>query len=207
DLQPKDWGVFTSWGRLLASSGLAAVTFNHRLAFPKTLVTEGAADVAQAIAYVRANADKLNIDKDRLCIAVFSAGGPMLANTLRERPAHIRCAVAFYPLLDIRQSPPHQASETPATLAQYSPAAQLTGDLSVLPPLFVARAGRDRVPGLNAALDRFVQAALAGNAQVTVANHAGGVHGFDNQNDDARSREIVTMAVWFLQTNLGMGER
>src|SRR5689334_7025595 len=29
-LKPKDWGVYQSWGRLIAASGMIAVTFTHR---------------------------------------------------------------------------------------------------------------------------------------------------------------------------------
>jgi hypothetical protein len=28
---PKDWGIYTSWGRLIAASGFVGVTFTHRL--------------------------------------------------------------------------------------------------------------------------------------------------------------------------------
>src|SRR5437762_4707170 len=34
DYTPKDWGVYTSWGRLIAASGFVAVTFTHRLEYP-----------------------------------------------------------------------------------------------------------------------------------------------------------------------------
>jgi hypothetical protein len=44
-----------------------------------------------------------------------------------------------------------------------------------LPPLFIARAGRDAVPLLNDALDRFVAAAVAANAPLTLVNHPTGV--------------------------------
>jgi len=76
---PKDWGIFTSWGRLVAASGLVGVTFTHRLGFPKTALEDGAADVQSAIDYVRQNASSLNIDKDRICLIAFSAGGPCSA--------------------------------------------------------------------------------------------------------------------------------
>jgi hypothetical protein len=33
-------------------------------------------------------------------------------------------------------------------------------------------------------------------------NHPVGVHGFDNQNDDARSREIIEGLLTFLKTHL-----
>ena len=79
---PKDWGIFTSWGRLVAASGLVGVTFTHRLGFPKTALEDGAADVQSAIDYVRQNASSLNIDKDRICLVAFSAGGPMLHLTI-----------------------------------------------------------------------------------------------------------------------------
>src|SRR5260370_31441016 len=32
--QPKEWGFYQSWGRLVAASGMAAVTFTSRVAFP-----------------------------------------------------------------------------------------------------------------------------------------------------------------------------
>src|SRR5258707_7582459 len=28
---PKDWGIYTTWGRLIAASGFVGVTFTHRL--------------------------------------------------------------------------------------------------------------------------------------------------------------------------------
>ena len=102
--QPKDWGFFQSWGRLVAASGMVGVTFTYRISFPASHLAESAGDVADAIAYVRAHADSLGIDKDRLCLAAYSAGGPMLSPFLRGGPAHVRCLVAFYPLMDVRGS-------------------------------------------------------------------------------------------------------
>ena len=69
-------------------------------------------------------------------------------------------------------------------------------------PLFVARAGRDAIPTLNERLDRFVAAALAANAPITLLNHPAGVHGFDVENDDERSREIIRAALEFMKMHL-----
>jgi hypothetical protein len=69
--------------------------------------------------------------------------------------------------------------------------------------MWIARAGRDEVPMLNDALDRFTARALAVNAPITVINHPSGAHGFDNQNDDERSREIIRSAIEFMRTHLG----
>src|SRR5207244_3832237 len=72
-LKPKDWGIYQSWGRLVAASGMVGITFTHRLGYPKPLLAEAASDVTAAIDYVRAHADSLNIDRDRLCLAAYSA--------------------------------------------------------------------------------------------------------------------------------------
>src|SRR5947207_2764314 len=61
---PKDWGIYTTWGRLIAASGFVGVTFTHRLEYPGKSLENAAQDVTAAIAYVRANADKYNVDKE-----------------------------------------------------------------------------------------------------------------------------------------------
>ena len=121
----KDWGIFQSWGRLVAASGMTAVTFTHRLGYPKTAILDGASDVADAIAYVRAHAAELGVDGDRLCLAAYSAGGPMLSPFLSDPPPYVRCLVAFYAIMDIRQSEPHRQSETAETLERFSPIVQI----------------------------------------------------------------------------------
>jgi hypothetical protein len=56
---------------------------------------------------------------------------------------------------------------------------------------------------MNDSIDRFIREAISRNAMITIANHAQGVHGFDNQNDDQRSREIIRNAIDFMKTHLG----
>ncbi len=46
--------------------------------------------------------------------------------------------------------------------------------------------------------------AVAANLLLTFMNHPAGEHGFDNQNDDDRSREIIRAALEFLQAHLGL---
>jgi acetyl esterase/lipase len=203
---PKDWGVFTSWARLVAASGMVGVTFTHRLGYPKTMLAEGAADVADAIAYVRANADALGVDRERICLAAYSAGGPMLSMAMRDGPPYVRCLVAFYAFMDVQQSELHRQHETPETIRSHSPITHLGTDAARIPPLFIARAGRDEIPTLNDSTDRFVREALARNVTIDVANHPQGVHGFDNQTDDERSREIIRRVLDFMKTHLGVGE-
>ncbi len=206
EARAKDWGVYVSWGRLAAASGMVGVTFTHRLGYPKPFLKEAGADVAAAIDYVRAHADALGVDRDRLCLAAYSGGGPLLSAAVRERPAYVRCLVSFYAFLDVRRSPMHTPHETAETLERFSPLASLDRGADNLAPIFIARAGLDRIPTLNDSVDRFVREAVARNAPVALYNHPAGVHGFDNQTPDARSREIVRAALDFMRTHLGLNE-
>jgi acetyl esterase/lipase len=204
--RPKDWGIYISWGRLVAASGVVGVTFTHRLGYPKPLMSESAADVEAAVAYVRANADSLGVDRDRICLAAYSAGGPLLSPAMRDRPPYVRCLVAFYAFLDVQQSELHRAHEAPETVKTFSPITHLGADAGRIAPIFVARAGLDQIPTMNDSIDRFIRESVAQNAALTVYNHPRGVHGFDNQTPDARSREIVRAALDFMRTHLGLND-
>ncbi len=203
--KPKDWGFYVSWGRLVGASGLVGITFTHRLGYPKPLMTEAAQDVTDAITFIRANADSLNIDKDRICLAAYSAGGPMLSLAMRDSLNFVRCLVSFYAFLDIQQSEPHRKNETPEVVRAFSVITYLANATN-MPPIFVARAGLDEVPTMNDSIDRFVKEAITKNVTIDFANHPQGVHGFDNQNNDERSREIVRGAIDFMKIHLGVAE-
>lgn len=202
----KNMGVYRSWGRLVAASGMVGVTFTHRLGYPKPRLSEAAGDVSAAINYIRANAASLRIDEDRICLAAYSGGGPMLSAAMRDPPAYVRCLVAFYAFLDIEQSELHRTHETPDALKSFSPINYLAGDAGKLAPMFIARAGLDEIPKLNDSIDRFTREAISGNAAITVANHPRGVHGFDSQTNDDRSREIIRSALAFMRAHLGVAE-
>jgi acetyl esterase/lipase len=200
-LGAKDMGVFTSYGRLLAASGLAAVTFNHRfLALDRLL--DGAADVGAAHAFLLANAAELGVDSTRLAFWAFSGGGPFLSLALRDATAHVRAVVAYYAALDIREKAPgSNAVISDEDRRELSPAHHVEAQAGRVAPLLVARAGLDH-PFLNAGIDRFVQAALSANAPIDVMNHPAGRHGFDILDDDARSREIIARTMEFLKARL-----
>ena len=202
----KNMGAYKSWGRLVAASGMVGVTFTHRLGYPKPQLSDAASDVSAAINFVQTNAASFNIDKDRICLAAYSGGGPMLSMAMRDRPAYVRCLVVFYAFLDIQQSELHRKYETPDALKSFSPISYLANDPSKIPPMFIARAGLDNIPTLNDSIDRFVHEAISRNASITLVTHPNGVHGFDIQTDDDRSREIIRSALAFMKTNLGTRE-
>lgn len=142
-------------------------------------------------------------DPNVFCLIAYSAAGPLLSLGMRGETPFVRCLVGFYAFMDIQQSD-YRQTETPETIRTYSPITYLQKDVSKIPPLFIARAGRDEVPTMDDSIDRFVKEALARNIAFTLANHPQGVHGFDNQNDDDRSREIIRGAIAFMQIHLGV---
>ena len=101
--RPKDWGIYQGWGRLAAASGFIGVTFTHRLGFPNPYLENSAADVGAALDYVRKNAATLNADPDRICLAAYSAGGPLLTLGFDEKRPYVRCLVAVYAFLDVQR--------------------------------------------------------------------------------------------------------
>jgi dienelactone hydrolase len=183
EMTPTQWGVFVSYGELMAASALVGVTFNHRL-HALSDYARSASDVAAAVDYVREHAAELHVDPDRIALWYFSGGGPLLNAVLRDRPSYVRCVLAFYAYLQARDLK------------------EQGGGL----PMFIARAGLDQ-PMINQSIDSFVQEALGGNLPLDLLNHPAGRHGFDILDDDERSREIIARAVAFVQAHVRRSDR
>ncbi len=197
----KNMGIFVSYGELLAASGFVAVCFDHRFLAPDRIADAGE-DVEDLVAHIRRSADSLGVDPERLALWVFSGGGPFLAAPLRERPPWLRAAVAYYTVLDLQQPPPGIDIGISAELLQtFSAICGLGEDAHGAPPILVARAGLDD-PWLNGTIDRFVLTALAKGTTLDLLNHPEGRHGFDILDDDARSKQIISHTVKFLQDRL-----
>jgi hypothetical protein len=189
----KDMGSFVSWAQLVAASGLVGITYANR----------EPGDVYEVLHHLQQNAASFGIDKHRIGVWACSGHGPNALSVLMEHGRDgLTCAVLAYAYsLDL------EGSTRIADAAKQFRFVTAAADKSVtdLPrdlPVFVARAGRDQMPGLNDALDRFVGAALAVNLPVTVVNHATGPHAFDLFDDTRTSRDIVKQVLAFLQFHL-----
>jgi acetyl esterase/lipase len=198
--EPKEWGVFVSFGQLAAASGFVGVTFNHRF-YRGGQPRNAQEDVIDLIAYVRINAATLGIDPERLTLWAFSGGGSLLSAVLRDPPSYIRCLVAYYAVLD---KPFLTGGLSAEALLEFSPLHQLqqrtAAKSDVMPlPILIARAGKD-MPAINGTIDRFVQAALALNMNLELHNHSMGRHSFDVLNDDARTHAIIRRTMEFIRT-------
>lgn len=190
----KDIGTNVSWAQLIAASGMAAVTYVN---------TDPAADAALVAEHLRARADSLGLDSRRFGIWSTSGNGPtalsLLIGPVRE---HVRCAALVYACLLDLDGTTHVA-DMARTVGFANPTAGRTlADLQPGVPIFIARAGQDEMPGLNAALDRFVAHALAANLPITVVNHHTGPHAFDAVDDGDASRAIIRQILTFFRTHL-----
>lgn len=199
----KEYGIFVSLAQLLATIGIIAITFNHRVTDGWAKLEEAASDVDDLVQYVCEQAESVQVKKDALCLWTFSAGAPFgLRTALRNAPEHIRAIVAYYGLLDLQPLRPIvPATTTDATLRELSAISYLENDAQSIPPLFIVRAGLDR-PDLNSILDTFVAQAFKQNVSITAVNHATGHHGFDFLDDNERSREIIRQTLDFIKVHL-----
>jgi hypothetical protein len=188
----RSFGPVTSWAQLIAASGMAAVIYGPSVP---------AEDVDAAVAYVRSNAERFDLDAERVGLYAASGHGPTgLSFVMRDR--HVACA-AF--LCGYTMDLNGRTSVTDAA-AQYGFADACHGksvdDLPADVPLLFVRAGHDQTPGLNVALDVVVTRGLARNLPLTLINHASGEHGFECDEDSDISREIVRQVLAFLAFNL-----
>ena len=123
----------------------------------------------------------------------------MLAS--RER-AYLKCAALCYGfMLDLDGST--AVADAARQFGFANPCSNRTfEDLPRDTRLFVARAGRDESPGLNAALDSFVAAAVRDNRPVTLVNHATGPHAFDVMDDSRATRGVIRQVLGFPEVSL-----
>ena len=206
-----DWrnaGVYKSYGRILAASGFAGITFNKRYARGPAGTLNGIEDLHDLVSYIRQHAVGLSLDKDHLAYWGFSAGGFLLAPVLGEAASYSRAVICFYCVADIEEDTwdgvQGVTDENRARArAAASSVEQIRKGGHPFPPIFVGRAGWDS-PGFNNSIDTFIAVALAKNAMIEVMNHPTGRHGFDILDSNARTREMIRRALEFLKTNLSL---
>ena len=176
-----DWrtaAFYTSFARVLAAEGIAAVSYDKRLA--RDSVPAAIEDSRALVDYLKSNATKYGLDTSRLCTWHFSAGGAIAGAMLGETsPAS--CVVLTYPLISLSQSERERADGFPPTL--------------------VVRAGRD-AKTLNDNIDAFVAAALAKNAPVSLINYPAGNHSFEILNDTDETRRVIAQSIAWVKSRL-----
>ncbi|MEZ4453940.1 MAG: hypothetical protein R3B09_31070 [Nannocystaceae bacterium] len=189
----KEMAGVTSWARLLAASGVAAITYANR---------EPLGDLRALLAGLRRGAEPLGIDGDRLGLWASSGNAPVALAAVIERPPGLRAAALLYGfLLDL---------EGEAAVAEASRqfgfvdacAGRSLAELPRETPLLLVRAGGDATPGLLGALDRLVVAGLAADLPLTICNCPGAAHAFDLADGGAASIAAIRQVVDFLAARL-----
>lgn len=199
--KPKEWGVYVSHGQLAAASGFVGITFNHRFyGWDKKSLTDAQGDVSDALAYIRDHGERLGVDKDRICLWSLSAGSLLLNQAISDAPSFIRCLVYYYGVMDLEPLRKERPAITDDVIKEFSPLNRLRGTSKAFAPIFIARAGREE-PGLNVAVDRFIQEAMTKNATIDLSNHAEGRHAFDTLEDLERTREIIKRTLEFIKAH------
>ena len=157
----KDWGIYKSWGRLVAASGWIGVTFEARGPYDQS-----GPDIRDAFAFLRKDGAKLGINADRIAAWVCS-GNVMsgLAVLMNDVDAGVRGVVVYYG--DSRVE-------------------NLRKDL----PVYFVRAGRDN-PNLNAKIDAMWKNAVTAGVPWTMVNAPTSQHAFDAFDETDESRRIV----------------
>jgi hypothetical protein len=184
-----EWGSYKGWGRLVAASGIAGITYLNR----------EPTDAAAIVQHVRANAGTLGVDPARIGIWSCSGNVPQALWLLaRERLA---CAALLYGfMLDLDGGT--DVAQFAARFGMAVPPVTLD-ELPRDVPVLVVRAGKDENPGLNTTIDRFVAAAKPRGLAVTVVDHPDGPHAFDIVDDSPRSHEVIDEVLAFLRRSLG----
>lgn len=190
----KDMAWCTSWGRLLAASGLACITYTNR---------EPTGDFSALLDHVHRNAPSLGVDGNRIGLLAASGSVPLaLSVLLQDASGHPACAALCYGfMLDGDGST--AVADASSRWGFVNPCAgKTTADLARDIPIFIARAGQDQFPGLNETLDRFVTAALTLNLPVTCTNLPSAPHAFDLFDDRDSSHDCIRQVLAFLRFHL-----
>lgn len=190
----KEMGSSKSWGRLIAASGIVAITYSNR---------KPVEDLDALLDHIRFNAASLGVDESRIGLWASSGNVPLALSVLmREARECMKCAVLCYGYtLDLEVA--NGVAEASRRWGFVNPCAgKSVDDLPKDIPLFIARAGKDEMPHLNETLDQFLFKALTCNLPVTCVNHPTGPHAFDLFDDGEISCEIIRQILAFMRFHL-----
>lgn len=179
----KHWNIYKNYGELTAANGMIAVNYDKRYGRDEAAFKTALEDTQDAIKFVRDNASKYGIDKDRIAVWTFSAGGALTVAGMQENQPYIKAVVSYYGIL---------AGVNRDQVAKLG---------EKLPPIMVVRAGKD-VQFINDLVDSFVKEAIGKNVDLTFKNYPAGQHAFENRDDTEQTREILKETFDFLRKRL-----
>lgn len=154
----KEWGQYTSWGQIVAASGLIGVTFTHRSSDGFTQLTDVSTDIEHLLGYIDEHSNELFIDKERMGVWVCSAGGPAcLSPILRDSRKNVKAIAAYYTLMNLEHIPELREELGEEVSREFSPTHHLKNSTLNPPPMLVVKAGLDKAI-FNDSIDEFIHA-------------------------------------------------
>jgi len=189
--QLRKWSAYTSWCQVIAASGMAAIAY-------ETVNPEN--NLTSLMNHINTNADKLNIDANKIGACTCSANSPTaLANILNNSNTYFKCAVVYYGIFlntDFKYlSLIDTLSQNMGFVTPRLPEPTLwKKDV----PILIVHAGKDFVPHSDESLTGFIDKAINQKIPITLINYSTGIHGFDVYADNEDIREIIktTLEFW-----------
>ena len=186
---------YQSWGRLVAADGMVGVAYD----------TERPEDLGALIAFLKENADELEIDPERIGLWSCSSNVPTaLWYAMQEDENDAKFLVMYY---GVMLSPDNYQREVHNTLCRswgcYGDELKDVERIRTDLPLFIVRAGRDEAD-LNDFIDHFMEFVSGTAVQATYIDHEDGQHGFDTKIKDERSIEIIEQTLEFMKSVFGI---
>jgi dienelactone hydrolase len=193
--QLRTWSPYTSWCRVVAASGMAAIVY-------ETINPQS--DLDTLMNYINTNSDKLNIDAGRMGVYSCSANTPVaLSNILNSANNYFKCAAIYYGIFLNTDFKYLSVIDTLSKSMGFIPSrlpASTTWKKDV--PILIVHAGKDFVPNTDESLTLFLDKAVNQKVPFTIINYATGIHGFDIYVDNKEVREIIKTTLEFWKFNL-----
>ncbi len=194
--QLRTWSPYTSWCRIVAASGMAAIVY-------ETIEPEN--DLKSLIQYIISSTDQLSIDVEKIGAYSCSANTPTeMAYILNDPDCIFKCAVVYYGVFLTKG---FKHISTIDTLSQnmgfVTPRLSEPASWNKKVPIMIVHAGKDFVPHTNESLTSFVSEAIVQNIPITLMIHSDGVHAFDINTDNESTRQIIknTLEFWKFHLN------
>lgn len=189
----KDSEAYISWAKLIAISGVVAITYANR---------NPASDIVSLVNFLQEKSVSLSLDLERVGIWSCSANVPNALALMISRQAKIRCATFLYGFMFDRDGNSYVA-DTASQSGFAAPNAERS--IEHMPSdtkLLIVRAGADKVPGINQTIDDFCAEALRLNLPMTMVNHSTAPHSFDIFDTSDLTKEIIRGVLGFFTSHL-----